>query len=141
MENEELVHSLRLLISGLHKSLRKDISESTSLSLTELETISLLYRNDHMLPTELANHTKVSTPSMTQILNKLAERKYIRRKSDPEDKRKVSISLTSTGKKVIENALNNQDNELRGRIESRLTAGEIKTLMKVLPILEKINSL
>jgi DNA-binding MarR family transcriptional regulator len=54
------------------------------------------------LPNELAAREKITTQSMSQILNHLAELGYINRRSSKEDKRKSFISLSVKGTSVVE---------------------------------------
>jgi DNA-binding MarR family transcriptional regulator len=102
MSTAELSSSLRSVISGLHKGLRKQMHSVSSYSMTEIETIAHLARCSSLLPTELAALTKIKTQSMSQILNKMEEQQVIKKTPSKDDKRKVFISLTSSGKKIVE---------------------------------------
>jgi len=106
--------------------------------MTELETIRYLIREDKLLPTELAALTKIKTQSMSQILKKLEEQGIIKRTPSTDDKRKVYISLSSAGKKIIEKARYEKDEWLRGVIKHLLTDKEKELLVKALPVLQKI---
>ncbi len=137
MDTSELASSLRLAISSLHKGLRKQSHAVNAYSMTEIETIALLFRNDSLLPTELAAMTKVKTQSMSQILKKMEEQKIIKRSPSEDDKRKVYISLTSYGKEIVEKTRYDKDEWLKGAIE-KLTDKEKELLTKALPVLNKL---
>lgn len=138
MDTGELSSSLRTAISTLHKGLRKQMHEVNSYSMTELETIALLARNPALLPTELAALTRVKTQSMSQILKKIEEKRVIKRTPSEEDKRKVYISLTPYGKKMVEKAKYDRDAWLKERIEKQLTEKEREALIRALPVLSKL---
>ena len=138
MNTTELSSSLRSVISALHKGLRRQLQSVSSFSMTELETIRYLIREDKLLPTELAALTKIKTQSMSQILKKLEEQGIIKRTPSTDDKRKVYISLSSAGKKIIEKARYEKDEWLRGVIKHSLTDKEKDLLIKALPVLQKI---
>lgn len=138
MDSMALSSQLRSVVSSLHKGLRKQSSEISSYSMTELETIANLVKNPSLLPTELASLTRVKTQSMSNILNKLEEQSVIKRTPSKEDKRKVYISLTATGKKMIEKAIYERDEWLKHVIENSLTEKERTLLEKCLPILNKL---
>ena len=105
MENtqnsQQLASDLRTVITRLIKKLRNKSTTSEKLSLTERSTISLLDRHRELLPSELAAMEKITTQSMSQILNHLLELGYIVRRVSPTDKRKVIISLSKAGQHIL----------------------------------------
>jgi DNA-binding MarR family transcriptional regulator len=138
MNNTELASSLRNVVSALHKRLRKQAGVVGMYSMTEVETIAHLFRVSSLLPTELAALTRVKTQSMSQILKKMEEQGIIKRTPSKEDKRKVYISLTASGKKLIEKVRYDKDEWLKDAIEKSLTAKEKESIVKILPLLNKI---
>jgi DNA-binding MarR family transcriptional regulator len=138
MDISELSSSLRSTVSALYKGLRKQVNSINTYSMTELETIGLLIKRTSLLPTELATLTKVKTQSMSQILKKMEEQNVIKRTPSKEDKRKVYISLTNTGKKMVEEAKYEKDEWLKNTIEKSLTGKEKELLLKAIPVLNKI---
>jgi DNA-binding MarR family transcriptional regulator len=138
MHISELSSLLRESVSGLHKRLRKQSPAVKSYSMTETETIGHLFRNPRLLPTELAALTRVKTQSMSQILKKLEEETIIKRTPSKDDKRKVYISLTSSGKKIVMKTRYERDEWLKNAIEEILSEKERQLLTKALPILNKL---
>jgi DNA-binding MarR family transcriptional regulator len=138
-ETAELSASLRSAVSALHKRLRKQMYSVATYSITEIITMGYLYRQGAMLPSELAGHTGVKTQSMSQILNKMQEHKLIRREPSKEDGRKVYISLTAHGKKIVEKTRYERDEWLGAAMEQSLTAKETAILAQSIAILEKLS--
>jgi DNA-binding MarR family transcriptional regulator len=130
--------ALRTAISGLHKVLRKQVYTGHSYSMTEMGTIGQLYRNPALLPTELAGLTMVKTQTMSQILNKLEQNGIISKTSSEKDKRKVLVSLTPAGRKMVEKTRYDRDEVLKGAIDRSLTEKEKELLAKALPVLDKL---
>ena len=124
MDSTELASSVRSVVSALHKGLRKHSSAVNTYSMTEMETIGCLTRSPSLLPTELAALTRVKTQSMSQILKKMEEQGVIKRTPSKDDKRKVYISLTSFGKKMVEKTKYERDEWLKGLIKKTLTDKE-----------------
>jgi DNA-binding MarR family transcriptional regulator len=141
MHSGELASALRSTISKLHKGLRKQASSAERYSMTEMETIGLLFRSTALLPSQLAAHTHITTQSMSQILSKFEGQGVIKRTPSKEDKRKVSISLTAFGKKLVEKTRYDRDEWLKGLIETSLTAKEKDLLEKALQVLNKLIEL
>jgi DNA-binding MarR family transcriptional regulator len=138
MDTSELASSLRSVVSNLHKGLRKQADSAMEYSMTEVEIIGHLFRSSSLLPTELATLTRVKTQSMSQMLKKLEDKELIKRTPSKEDKRKVYISLSPHGKKMVEKVRYNKDEWLKGAIEKFLTNKEKDLLIKVLPVLNKL---
>ncbi len=138
MHIESITSALRQSVSSLHKMLRRQTAEVAAYSMTELETIGLLARNNSMLPTELATRTRITTQSMSQILKKMEEQGIIERTPSEEDKRKVYISLTKEGKKLVAHVQYSKDIYLEELIERILTTKEKEILAKAIPVLTKL---
>jgi DNA-binding MarR family transcriptional regulator len=134
----ETATSLRTAISNLHKRLRKQMYTEESFSITELTTLSFLFQHDTLFPSQLADLVKVKTQSMSQVLNHLEERRLISRRASKEDKRKVGISLTAAGKKVVDKTRYQRDEWLTQAIEDHLSDREKKILAEALSILHKL---
>lgn len=139
MNSTELSTSLRSIVSALHKGLRKQMASATTYSMTELETIGLLNRNKSLLPSELAVLTRIKTQSMSQILKKLEEQNFIERSPSSKDKRKVYISLTPYGKKMVEKTRYDRDEWLKDAIDKLLTKSEKESIVTALPALQKLT--
>jgi len=138
MNITNLSTSLRTAVSSLNKRLRKQMYSADSYSITEIETMSILYRQGKLLPSELAYQTKIKAQSMSQILKKMEENKMIKRAPSEEDKRKVYITLTSSGKKIVEKTRYERDGWLTKNIDKNLTDKEKKTLKKAIEILNRL---
>lgn len=138
MHTEETSIKLRLVVTALHKALRKQGTQASSYSMTELETIGYIYRNGAMLPSDLAASTRISAPSMSQILKKMEEQKIIERTPSTTDRRKVYVSMTASGRDMVESSRYSKDEYLRGLIETKLTVPERELLEKALPVLERL---
>jgi DNA-binding MarR family transcriptional regulator len=138
MNSLELSSALRLVISAIHKGLRKQMGLVNQYSMTEVETIGLLMRHASLLPSELAVLTRIKTQSMSQILKKLEEQGIVRRTPSKDDKRKVFISLTAYGNKMVEKTRCEKDEWLKASIEGLLSEKEKEILVKSLPVLNKL---
>ncbi|MDE3214034.1 MAG: MarR family transcriptional regulator, partial [Bacteroidota bacterium] len=131
MEIAELSTSLRTLISALHKGLRKQTYSVHSYSMTEMETIGHLMRNSSLLPSELAGLTRVKTQSMSQILKKLESQGILIRTPSGSDRRKTQVSITVSGRKMVEKMKYDRDEWLKECISKNLSEREIGLLVKV----------
>ncbi|MDO3626767.1 MarR family winged helix-turn-helix transcriptional regulator [Mucilaginibacter sp. BT774] len=134
----ELASELRTLFTRLIKKLRKESVSGQHLSLTERSTMSMLYQQKQMLPSELAASEKITNQSMSQILNHLLELGYITRTASDTDKRKVLISLTKPGEETLLRVRAERDEWLAKAISDSCDEEEINMLKKVMGPLNKI---
>ncbi len=138
MNNNELASGLRVSVSRLVKVLRSEVRNAEHLSLTERSTLSMLYQNSCMLPSELAAIEKVTGQSMSQIIKKLNSLSYIRRTQSQEDKRKVIIAITEKGKEFIELKRNKSQEWLAKAISEKVSDEEKEILKRAIPVLAKL---
>jgi DNA-binding MarR family transcriptional regulator len=142
MDQFELASALRSVVSDLHKRLRKQsysiAGADGNFSITEQTTISYLYREGTLYPSELAEINKIKKQSMSQVLNNLEAAKMIRRVISKEDKRKVAISLTAAGRKMVEQSRYERDEWLAGALRQVMAEKDIRVLAAAIPLLEKI---
>jgi DNA-binding MarR family transcriptional regulator len=82
--------------------------EPLDLELFEYDVLSALRRQGKpyaLTATQLAKATGLSTGAMTNRVDKLEERTLVRRQRDKSDRRGVIVSLTTTGKRTIDDAI------------------------------------
>lgn len=90
-------------------------------------------------PRELADHEKVSAPSMTRTVNGLVERGLVQRADDPTDGRQVILSLTPGARTVLKDIRRKRDQWMVVRLK-RLTPQEQDILRKASQILARVAS-
>lgn len=134
----QLASELRTVLTRLIKKLRKESITGQQLSLTERSTISLLHQNQELQPSELASMEKITNQSMSQILNHLLELGYISRKASDTDKRKVLISLTENGEKMLSQLRSERDEWLAKAIRKTCTNEEEELIKKIIGPLTKL---
>lgn len=138
LDDIKIASELRTIISRLMKVLRRETSNKEGLSLTERSTLFLIYNNTIMLPSELAAIEKVTSQSMSQIINKLEKMECINKTSSSQDKRKTYITLTSAGKDIVERIKKEREEYLANTINKKISTEEKETLAKALDVLQKL---
>jgi DNA-binding MarR family transcriptional regulator len=140
MVNQEIqyVSDLRTVVARLVKKLRRASETAQRLSLTERSTLSALYQSAGMLPSELAAMEKITNQSMSQILAHLFELGYVNRTASETDRRKVIITLTPEGEKILMQVRHERDEWLTNAIEQTCTPEEKELLKQVITPLTKL---
>jgi len=134
----QLASDLRMVVARLTKKLRSQSTTSGEMSLTERSTLVLLDRHKELLPSELAAMEKITTQSMSQVLNHLLELGYIVRKASETDKRKVLISLSKAGQHILNKVRNERDEWLNKALQATCTAKEQEILRRAIAPLTKL---
>jgi DNA-binding MarR family transcriptional regulator len=137
-QNLQLASDLRTVLTRLIKKLRSKSETGGKLSLTERSTIGLLDLHKELLPSELAAMEKITTQSMSQILNHLFELGYITRRISTTDKRKSIITLSKTGQNVLHKVRNERDEWLNKALKETCTAKELEVLQRAITPLTKL---
>ncbi|MDT3316625.1 MarR family transcriptional regulator [Microbacterium sp. KSW4-11] len=86
---------------------------------------------------ELAERERVSAPSMNRTVNCLEELGYLSRTPDENDRRKVVIELTDSGREVVVETVRRRDSWLEHAFED-LTATQRATLVKAAAIMQEV---
>jgi len=141
LNENEIAEELRVVITRFVKILRNQTTNDELLSLTERSTLSLVYQNTEILPSELAAMEKVTGQSMSQIINKLLKYGYIKKTPSGKDGRKMIITITGTGKKVVEKRRNEKQEWLTRSIFEKTTQREKEVLASAIKVLTKLVDL
>lgn len=131
-----LTSALRISVMRLARRLRQQRTDF-SLSLNQLAVLGAIEKHKEATPGELAEHEKISPPSMTKILAGLEERGLITRTTHPTDRRQQIVKLTKAAVTMIREDRRKRDAWLARRI-AELTTDERAVLHAATPILERL---
>jgi DNA-binding MarR family transcriptional regulator len=81
---------------------------------------------------------KITTQSMSQILNHLLELGYITRKTSKTDKRKAIISLSKAGQHTLYKVRNERDEWIARALQEACSAKEQEILRRSIPVLTRL---
>ena len=93
------------VVSQLVGSVIAEIVEGTGLSPTEFAVVSSLALWDDPTPTELARMLGMPPTTLSAVLKRLEERKLVRRRRDPADRRRHVLALTVAGRRARDRAV------------------------------------
>ncbi len=109
---------------------------SVPVSRTEVGVLRSLLPRPRRI-TELAAEERVTQPAITALVNRLAERGWVERTTDPTDGRAVLVALTAAG----EEAYMRLKAEYRALLQAEMAAlddDEIETLATAVGILDRL---
>jgi len=99
-----LVTAMDRTISRYQRSLRSAIEQAEGpgrLTMPQLRCLQAFGPDGAALTTHLARRMNVAVPTMTSMIDGLAERGLVARHPDPADRRQVRIVMTDDGRAVL----------------------------------------
>lgn len=87
--------------------------------------------------TELAAEERVTQPAITLLVNRLAERGWVERTTDPADRRAVLVTLTPAGEEAFDRLKAEYRALLQGEMAT-LGDDEVQTLAEAVEILDRL---
>lgn len=107
--------ALRMSTLRLARRLRAERVDP-SLSDGQFAVLGWLSKHGALTLTQLAEHERVSAPSMNRTVNCLEETGYLVREADEADRRRSNIRLTDAGRDIVSTTLKQRDAWLTTRL-------------------------
>jgi DNA-binding MarR family transcriptional regulator len=133
----ELAATLRLSIGLLLRRLRQ-VPTGDELTLSESAALARLDRGGPATAAELARAEQISPQSMGATLGTLEARGLIERVRDPEDGRRLILSVSEPGLALLRDRRNRRNEELERALRAGFTATELEQLAAAAPLLERL---
>jgi len=134
---EQVAAALRLSISLLLRRLRQVKAEG-ELTLPESSALARLDSAGSTTAAALARLEQISPQSMGATLGALQARGMIERAPDPEDGRRVFLSVTEAGREALRDRRNAAVEQLAQALAAGFSRAELNQLSAVAPLLERL---
>ena len=132
----DVAAALRESIGLLLRRLRQHVKGE--LTLPENAALTRLNRSGPTTSSALAKLEQISPQSMGATLAGLEARGLVARHPDPQDGRRVLLSVTEAGHRVLQDKRNARTRQLAEALSARFTPGEIRQLAAAAPLLERL---
>jgi DNA-binding MarR family transcriptional regulator len=136
-ETEELAAALYADISLCARRLRQ-VPQPGGLTLPERAAMSRLDRNGPATAAELARAEQITPQSMGTTLAGLQARGLVERRADPTDGRRIIMSLTRSGQRMVRQKRDARAQQIAKVLAERFSAAELKKLRAAQPLLERL---
>jgi DNA-binding MarR family transcriptional regulator len=133
----ELAATLRLSIGLLLRRLRQ-IPTGDELTLSESAALARLDRGGPATAAQLARAEQISPQSMGATLGTLEARELVERAPDPEDGRRMILTVTEAGLALLRDRRNRRTAQLQQALAAEFTAAELEQLAAAAPLLERL---
>jgi DNA-binding MarR family transcriptional regulator len=128
---------LRVAIGLLLRRMRQ-AQVAGELTLPESSALTRLDRGGPATASALAKLEQISPQSMGATLSALEARGLVERQPDPADGRRVVLSVTESGLKMLRDKRNARVEQLAKALSTGFTAAELRQLMEAAPLLERL---
>ncbi|MCW2547767.1 MAG: regulatory protein MarR [Mycobacterium sp.] len=136
-EIRQVASALRLSVGLLLRRMRQ-VRVDGELTLPESAALARLDREGPTTASALAKQEQISPQSMGATLGSLETRGLIERRPDPQDGRRIVLSVTKAGKQRRRSKTDARTEQLAKALSSGFTRAEIKQLMVAAPLLERL---
>lgn len=121
----------------LRRRLVNERHPDNELPVSAMAVLALLHRDQRLTIGELAAQERVQPPSMTRLIDYLADAGYVTREQHVSDGRRVVVHLTDAGRDSVIADRERRDAWLSLRL-AELDAADLATLAAAVPILERL---
>lgn len=104
---EECAATLMEMLPQVVRQLRAEMRRQAApfLSLSQLRALIYLQRCPQGSLSQVADYLDVSLPTMSAMMQRLVERGWVERTEDPQQRRRLKLSLTAAGEAQLQQTL------------------------------------
>jgi MarR family transcriptional regulator, lower aerobic nicotinate degradation pathway regulator len=129
-EAREVLNALRQIVRSLRVSSR-NAEQRVGLSGAQLFVLQCLSRHSPCSVNELAAHTATDQSSVSVVVSRLVAAGHVKRSASEIDRRRVQLSLTSSGRALLSKAPEAAQDRLLAAL-TRLEKSQLRSLSKLL---------
>ncbi|MCW2541032.1 MAG: Transcriptional regulator, MarR family [Frankiales bacterium] len=138
LTNDELTSALRLSLMRVVRRLRSQ-RVNTAVTLSQLSALTTVKKYGPLSAGEVAAAEQMQPPSMTKILASLEANGWIERMSHPDDRRQSIITITESGRELIDEETRARDEWLAMRL-SEMSVADRDLLRDAIDVLDRLGS-
>lgn len=112
----------------------KEALRAFGLTHAQLNALYIMFENDPkpVSASELKMKILVNNPDVTRLLDRLVKKGFVKRETCSENRRKIDISLTESGKQLFLDAHQSARQAVGNFFEQQITEDEARELRRIL---------
>jgi DNA-binding MarR family transcriptional regulator len=136
---DELTREFLEVVPLLMRQLRGEFRShrTPDLSVPQFRALVFVNRNPGTALSPLAEHLGLTLPSTSKMVDQLVVRSYLDRQSSRNDRRKITLEITSLGNSVLDKSYQATQEQLQGLFEE-LNTQEQEEILSSLQILRTL---
>jgi DNA-binding MarR family transcriptional regulator len=135
---DELAADLRHGIALISRRLMQTPAPG-ALTLPERAALSRLDRSGPASSAELARAEQITPQAMGMTLGALESRGFVERRKDPDDGRRIIMSLTPSGGEILRHKRDERIRQIAKILTEEFTAAELKALAAAAPLIKRLG--
>lgn len=116
----------------------RQVPTEGGLTMPERQALSLLDRGGPASSSELARQAQITAQAMGTTLGALQTRGLVERRPDPQDGRRVILTVTDTGRQELRDKRNSRTELISRALADTFTPAELEQLAAAAPLLERL---
>ncbi|MGD2098286.1 MAG: MarR family transcriptional regulator [Desulfobacterales bacterium] len=96
---KDIIFLIRKLMHGA-ELYTKELNKKYSITSAQLNCLLALYENGPLPPSQIARHMIVNSSTVTGVIDRLEQKRLVRRQRNSPDRRIINIQLTPDGEKL-----------------------------------------
>jgi DNA-binding MarR family transcriptional regulator len=137
-ETRSVLDSVRRLVQGLRVASRATESE-LGLSAAQLFVLQKLGEETAMSVNDLAERTCTHQSSVSVVVQRLVEKGLVLREPSAEDRRRVELTLTPAGRKLVTRSPSAAQDKILGALGSMSPAGRKQLSQRLEELVERMG--
>ena len=133
----EVAGAVRVTVGLLVRKMRQPLNEG-ELSIAESSALSRLERGGPATSSDLARLDRISPQSMGVTVAALLGRGLIERSRDPQDGRRIVLSITDAGRRTVHDKRGARTERLAAALSDGFSDAELSQLLAATSLLERL---
>jgi DNA-binding MarR family transcriptional regulator len=134
----EVAGALRVAVGRMIRKMRQTPMDGDELTLSEASALARLERGGPATSSDLARVERISPQSMGVTVAALLERNLIERSRDPEDGRRIVLSITDLGRRTVHERRGARTEYIAAALSDGFTADELAQLAAAATLIERL---
>jgi DNA-binding MarR family transcriptional regulator len=134
----EVAAALRVTLGMMLRKLKHVPAAGDELTMPETSALSRLDRGGPATSSDLARLERISPQSMGATVAALEHRGLIGRDRDPDDGRRIVLSITAPGRQLVRDRRGARTAQIARALADGFTPAELAQLQAIMPLLERL---
>jgi len=131
---QQVIEAVPLVMRVIRDQMRRH--RGLEVSVPQFRVLAFLRRTEGASLSEIADHIGLTPPTTCRMIDALVGRGLVERRGHPGDRRRLSLCLTSAGRKVHDTAMKAAQSYLARRL-ARLRPSERATISRAMALLRE----
>jgi DNA-binding MarR family transcriptional regulator len=137
--SDAIAHEILDVVPMVMRMIRTEMrsQRSANLAIPQFRTLLYISRNPGVSLQSVAHHLGLTSPTVCRIVDGLVLDQLVRREPSPKDRRKITLTMTDQGQKILEQAHNATQARL-AEILAHLTQEEGEMVFQAMVLLQPL---